>query len=172
MSKQISLIFILLFLICSYVFPQKETYNWYYGTKMGLSFNTIDTVPKKIFFTDTKLWATDACASISDSNGKLLMYTNGDYVFNFKHDTLAVINDSLGYDTLGSNASQNLNNGATLVLPVPYSDSHYYVLHIIGDLLMNPSKMILFYTTFDMAAKKGQGTKWDNKKLLHKYVYP
>ncbi|MFH1051947.1 MAG: hypothetical protein V1779_13580, partial [bacterium] len=166
-KKNIIVFIIISIIMTIHVFAQKESYNWYFGTKLGLSFNTQDTLPQRINF--SKLWGPDACSTISDSNGKLLMYTNGDYLFNFLHDTLAILNDTLKKDSTKIRTTQNIANGSTLIIPKPETDSLYYVIHTIGK---NLDKMVLYYQTFDMKNNKGKGELWDSKKLLHRHAHP
>jgi|GEM_PF-3527379 len=161
-------IFFLFLVFCTNnSFSQKEGYNWYFGTKLGLSFNVKDTNTQRIYY--SKLWGPDACSSISDSNGKLLLYTNGDYLFNYLHDTLAILNDVLRKDSLSIPKTQNISNGSTLIIPKPETDDLFYVIHSIGK---SNTPTTLGYHTINMNGNRGKGEIWDSRKFLHKYVRP
>ena len=97
-------------------------------------------------------------SSIADKEGNLLCYTNGIEIRNFNHDSLA-------YNLAPTALSQGwLDSGypivqGSLFLPVPESDSIYYLFHegaewggIEGVWIPN-----LFYTVVNMSANDGNG---------------
>ena len=97
-------------------------------------------------------------SSIADKEGNLQCYTNGIEIRNYNHDSLA-------YNLAPTNLSQAwLENGypnaqGALLLPLPSSDSIYYLFHadrewggIEGTWVQN-----LFYTTINMANNGGSG---------------
>ena len=62
-------------------FAQKEANIWYFGYHAGLDFN--DGSPVVLY--DGKTEQTYSYASISDSNGNLLFYTDGATIYNKQH---------------------------------------------------------------------------------------
>jgi hypothetical protein len=150
------------------LYSQKEAYNWFYGTKLGLTFATPDSFPHDI---KNSIWGTDAVSSISDRFGRLQFYTNGDIIFNRNHDTLDIINDTLFALLKRGGVSNNIFSGSTIIIPKPCSENIYYVIHTIGDIPRG-TKMELYYTTVDMSEKKGLGAVSDNNKIINKDVIP
>ena len=58
----------------------RESYNWYFGTQAGITFNTHDKSPEPI--NGCEIITLEGCASVSDSEGKTIFYTDGFYVKN------------------------------------------------------------------------------------------
>ncbi len=65
---------------------QNETNNWIFGERAGLNF-TAQQDPQVIY--NSQLVAPRGCSSISDRNGNLLIYTNGDMIFNKNHNIMS-----------------------------------------------------------------------------------
>ena len=68
-------------LISSTSFAQKEAANWYFGDMAGLTFNSGSPVA----LLNGQLITREGCASISDKDGNLLFYTDGSVVYNKNH---------------------------------------------------------------------------------------
>jgi gliding motility-associated-like protein len=66
---------------------QKEATWWYFGTNAGMSFTGTGAAP--VVQTNGKMSNFEGVASISDSKGKLLFYTDGEQVYNRKHAVMA-----------------------------------------------------------------------------------
>lgn len=98
-------------------FSQKEGNIWYFGGKAGISFNTGSPVA----LTNSAMYQYDGCATISDSNGNLLFYSNGVDVWNKNH----TIMDN-GYGLLGSYSSTQ----SCVAVKKPKSDSIYYLFTV------------------------------------------
>lgn len=100
-------------------------------------------------------------ASIADSLGNLLFYTNGYYIADASHDTMA---NGTGINP-GAYANYVpdgflLSQGA-LILPVPESDSLYYLIHNSADgYSASPPNSIsysLYLTVIDLSLNGGLG---------------
>ncbi len=76
--------FVIFFICYSVSFSQKEMSIWYFGNGAGLDFrnNTIAAL------TDGALNTIEGCATISDSSGNLLFYTDGVNVWNKEHNVM------------------------------------------------------------------------------------
>ncbi|MDQ1266943.1 MAG: hypothetical protein QG635_2096, partial [Bacteroidota bacterium] len=111
---------IILFL-CIYLslYSQEETNNWYFGYYAGLRF--CDTCSKPLAVNDGVLYSPEGCASISDSSGNLLFYTDGMTVYNKNHQVM-----KNGSDLLGNNKSTQ----SSLILPKPNNKNIYYLFTI------------------------------------------
>ncbi|MCF2219952.1 T9SS type A sorting domain-containing protein [Chryseobacterium sp. PS-8] len=72
---------IILILFPLLTFAQGENDNWYFGNYAAINFSS----PSPIVFTNSQMTTNGASASVSDSNGKLLFYTNGISVWTREH---------------------------------------------------------------------------------------
>jgi gliding motility-associated-like protein len=95
-----------------------QQYNtWYFGGAAGISFNTGGpAIPYAL--TDGINIASEGNASISDPNGKILFYTNGEKIYTRTHTVMLNGNNILGHES----AVQS-----SLIIPAPGNDSIYYV---------------------------------------------
>ncbi|MBK6640358.1 MAG: hypothetical protein IPG39_03565 [Bacteroidetes bacterium] len=95
----------------------------YPNSEMIFSDNTVDTqsVSRIMSIFDTN-------ASICDTYGNLLFYTNGLTVSNRNHDTLQnAVNFNPGYATsFYEPYGMGISQGA-LIIPQPESDHHFYI---------------------------------------------
>ena len=62
---------------------QGEANNWYFGLNAGLDFNGTDPVP-----ISGSLSTNEGCATFSDKQGNLLLYTDGLTVWNRAHQIM------------------------------------------------------------------------------------
>src|SRR5688500_15733653 len=76
---------ILYFFIANHSFSQKEVKQWYFGGNCGIDFTGV--VP--ITHSNSAMVAFEGCASISDTSGNVLFYTNGVEIWNKNHATMA-----------------------------------------------------------------------------------
>lgn len=81
-----SFIIAFFFLISLNLFAQKEATWWYFGNYGGMSFTGTGGAP--VVQTNGKMTNFEGVASISDSKGNLLFYTDGEQVFNRKHNVM------------------------------------------------------------------------------------
>jgi uncharacterized protein (TIGR02145 family) len=65
-------------------FSQGEWNNWYFGTKAGVSFNS--GIPQ--YLMDSQMFADRSLATVSDSLGNLLFYTDGRLVYDRTHSIM------------------------------------------------------------------------------------
>lgn len=98
---------------------QGEAANWYFGERAGLNFNT--SPPTAL--TDGALTTLEGCATISDSGGNLLFYTNGTRVWNREHEVMPNGTGLLGEDTSTQSA---------IVVPNPQQPNIYYIFTVDG----------------------------------------
>lgn len=108
--------FLLLFvvLISTYAFSQQETYNWYFGLNAGITFAT--NPPS--YLPGSQMGANEGCASLSDSNGNLLFYSNGNVIWDRNHNIMP--------NGTGLNGSLTCTQSA-LFTPWPGNDSLYFL---------------------------------------------
>ena len=108
---------IYLLLLLSYTFyGQHETSNWYFGQNAALNFDR----GQISVLNNSSMVAPAGCASISDENGNLLFYTNGETVWNKNHDIM-----ENGEDLRGN--KEHFQN--SIIIPKPKSNSVYYIFY-------------------------------------------
>lgn len=103
----------LLFTVSSRIEAQNETNNWFFGGNSGIHFNE-DIVSSISGNMDTPA----GCSSISDDNGDLLFYTNGNTIWNKNHQIM----DN------GEGLYGEVDNVQTsIIIPKPDDPTTYYV---------------------------------------------
>ncbi|MGA2296886.1 MAG: hypothetical protein ABSG15_04975 [FCB group bacterium] len=126
----------------NYSLSQKEFNNWYFGDHAGITFNTPNGIPTAL--TDGALYTFEGCATISDSSGKLLFYTDGSTIWNKRHQPMPN-GSNLGGDIYASQS--------TIIVPVPEANNKYYVFTVDnGD-----GSKGLRYNVVDMTLNNGLG---------------
>ena len=133
-------LFFLLFSVIT-VYSQKQANVWCFGVNAGIDFNF--STPKA--FTNSKLIASEGCAAISDTSGKLLFYTDGLIVWNSAHNIMPNGTGLLG----GTSSTQS-----AIIIPRPGCDSIYYVF-TTNDLQGGGDGFR--YSTVDMKLQNGLG---------------
>lgn len=104
-----------IFLLASLIaFGQGENNIWYFGNGAGLDFNSGDPVA----LTDGNLWTLEGCATVSDTGGNLLFYTNGISVWSKDHNVMAN-----GTDLNGERSSSQ----SAIIVPKPMDPNIFYV---------------------------------------------
>lgn len=120
MLKKIFYITSLIFI--QFAFGQNQTRNWYFGDQAALQFNVDPNAANSpISLTDSQMTAVAGSASISDINGDLLFYTNGETVWNKTHQVMANGDGLAGELALLQN---------TIIIPKPRDPGKYYVFYI------------------------------------------
>ena len=127
----------------------KEGNTWYFGAysrgPAGLDFNGGDPV-----YLDDAGMPNNSCyeaySTVSDADGQLLFYTNGETVWNRSHQTMAGVGFGIGGDP---SATQ------VLALPWPGHPGRYYIFtpQAIGQNAVD-SVQDIFFSTLDMAPRR------------------
>jgi hypothetical protein len=99
---------------CSCVLAQKEANVWYFGNFAGVDFNAGPPVA----FGGSAMSQLEGCASICDTSGAALFYTNGETVWN--KTNLQMPN---GFGLLGNNNSAQ----AAIIVRAPGSYTTFYI---------------------------------------------
>ncbi len=137
---------------------ERETI-WAFGYWGGLDFSNGDPVPIK-----TALVADEGCASVCDTNGKLLFYSEGSIIWNRKHEIMKggtaltpIANTTM---TPTSSTSQGV-----VIVPVIDKPDQYYVFSLIASQW--PADFgKLYYSIVDMSLEGGLGAVIEGKKGL------
>ncbi len=123
-------------------YSQNETKKWYFGLQAGLDFSTN---PPTVLTNGVTAPADEAYASIADTQGNLLFYTNGVTVWNKTHTVMA--NGS------GLDGNTSATQGA-LIVKQPGNNNLYFVFTLDAGALPNGLK----YSVVDMALASGNGS--------------
>lgn len=79
-------------------FAQGEANIWYFGINAGLDFNS--NPPTTLLDLNVgSMFSSEGCSSISDSDGNLLFFTNGEKVWNKNHQIMINGNDLAGHNS-------------------------------------------------------------------------
>jgi gliding motility-associated-like protein len=115
---------LLLFSLCSYA--QNETSNWFFGANAGIRFmpdgSTQPLAGGQITYTPNSN-QIEGCSTISDSNGQLLLYTDGRTVWDRNH--LPMPNGSMANNTRLN--GHILSTQSALIIPHPTNSMLYYI---------------------------------------------
>ena len=139
---------ILLLIICNLSQAQLETSVWYFGSNAGLDFKSENPT----ILTDGALVNWEGVASFSDSLGNLLMYTNGQTIWNREHQPM--LN---GTDLIGKAGSTE----CAIIVPWPKSKTKYFVF-VVAENGVGP----LSYSVVDMTLDEGRGGVTDEKNVI------
>ncbi|MFN3315192.1 MAG: gliding motility-associated C-terminal domain-containing protein [Raineya sp.] len=133
----------------------KRTNNWFFGAKQGITFNT--NPPSKL--TDPRQNRFDeSIATVSDKDGNLLFYTDGESVWNNAHDRMPNGNGLNGFSTTTQ----------TLVVPIPDSEHLYYIFTASAQGGFFQSRPIgFYYSVVDMNLAGGLGDVITKNILLN-----
>lgn len=152
------LLFFSIVLLHLQVYAQLETANWYFGQFLGLNFLDNQVTP----LSDGQIYTGEGCATISDSEGNLLFYTDGSKVYNRRHQLM--LN---GVGLYGDSSSTQ----SAIIIPFPGDTTKYIIFTVSADDSASPT-----YTTnrgfnyyfVDMTLDNGYGGVIipDQNKLL------
>ncbi|MDC0303508.1 PKD domain-containing protein [Flavobacteriales bacterium] len=108
-----------LLLLFSYVHAlgQGEANNWYFGSNAGITFNGGNPTA----LTNGSLATSEGCATISDSDGNLVFYTDGSFVWNRNHGQMPS-----GFGMMGNSSAAQ----SAIIVPKPGDDQHYYIFTV------------------------------------------
>jgi PKD repeat protein len=121
-------------------YAQKQTNKWYFGGHAALDFNSGSPVS----ISPGELITSEGSATISDTAGNLLFYTDGVTVWNKNNQQM--VN---GFGLTGNPSTSQ----SAFILPLPGSDSLYYLFTIPQDAFA-PG---LNYSIIDMSLQAGLG---------------
>jgi len=142
------LIFSLIFILPVSGFSQGEWDNWYFGVHAGMNFSS--GIPIAITTSAMGITGGAASASVSDSAGNLLFYSNGYFLYNANN---VLMPDGTGLKGGAAGAVQPVFAVQTL-----FNTDQYY-LFTVGNQTLTPTQPVvgLFYTVIDMRLNSGLG---------------
>lgn len=124
---------------------------WYFGKRAALNFNVSPPVPLHNSMMD----ADEGCASVCDTLGKLLFYTNGVTVYNRNHQVMLNGNGLFG----NISAVQS-----SVIIPMPGSIFMYYIF--TTDAIENNFAHGYNFSIVDMRQDNGLGEVVSKNNLL------
>lgn len=143
--RLMSVFLAILFLGSSGSLAQGEMENWFFGEFAGLNFAS--GTPEVL--AESAINSIEACASISDSLGNLLFYSQGNKVFNRDHEIM--LNGNLA--EVSTQYSRNATQG-TGIVPMPGDSDKYYVFSLRWHA---QDKYALDYAIVNMSMDFGRG---------------
>ncbi|MCC7318807.1 MAG: hypothetical protein IT219_09765, partial [Bacteroidales bacterium] len=176
----------MMILVC-FLHAQKRDYVWVTGDDSfnpnpifgGITFNfNGDTVV--VYKEDRYMeFGNGNNAAISTYSGSLLFYTNGCSLANFQNEMLEngdSINAGPIFNSYCSGTTSGYPSGtqSTIILPLPESDSIYYLFHKRVILITNPLNVFtleLLYSVVDMSANNGTGKVVSKNEIFHQDTF-
>jgi gliding motility-associated-like protein len=148
---------LLCWLTATVAFAQRQTDNWHFGSSGNLEFGA-NGLPVSTL-SSAMATASEGCASISDKNGQLLFYTNGETVYDRSNNVMLNGNNLLGH----INSTQS-----SLIVPKPGSDSLFYLF--TTDAIQNSLANGISYSVIDMDANFPLGAVIASQKNMPLYA--
>ena len=172
------IIFLLLLFLSNFIYSQVKHDNvWLFGYDSdainpiyGGSVMDFNTLPATIYSEDRLMNLDFTNASICDTAGNLLFYTNGIYVANVLGE-LMENGDSLSpgdFTSVWVDEGMPLIQGA-MILPKPGSDSLYYLFHCKPEYPIFPISVHtsnLLYSIIDMSKNNGLGAVIEKNQAI------
>lgn len=137
-------------------FAQKEAMHWYFGDQYGINFATN---PPTLTH-ESASHSLYGMAVMSDPQGDLLFYTDGNSVWNSDHKLMPNGTGLKGHQGLGQSA---------VIVPVGNdTEKQYYIFTSDGGTfnLGFPSDSVFAYSIVDMSLKNGKGDITIKNKIL------
>lgn len=139
-------------------FAQKQASIWYFGELAGLNFNTQPPSPLldgKVSYGDC-----EGTSVIADSDGNLLLYTEGERVFNKLHNV--ILN---GANLWGHNSTTQV-----LIVPQPGNDTLFYLFTLSPqyNAIFSNDSVGAHYSVVNLNANNGLGAVIQKNILLFK----
>ncbi len=146
--------------IILYIFFAASTYaqignNWYFGDIVAFTFNTNATQIAPTLLSNSNLTCVEGCASISDSAGNLLFYSNGKKILNKAHQIMVNGDNLLGHPS----AFQSV-----VAVQHPGNSNLYFVF--CSDAFENNFNNGYTYNIIDMSKQNGLGEVVSKNNLL------
>jgi len=146
-------------LFSCWVYGQNENNIWAFGTNAGLDFNT---TPPSAILTDISGFG-EASASVCNSNGTLLFYTEGSYVWDKNGNLMPNGSDLTPITSVNTISPTSSTTQGALIIPIPNNPDKYYIFSIISiEQGSNAGK--LFYSVVDMSLNGGLGAVASGQK--------
>ncbi len=107
-------------------FAQKEATWWYFGNNAGISFTGTAGAP--VVQTNGKMTNSEGVSSISDTKGKLLFYTDGEIVYNRKHNIM--VNGGGGGSGGANLKGHNSSTQSAVIVQQPVQGQKFWIFTV------------------------------------------
>lgn len=144
--KFLFVLFLILFVSFSGI-PQEYTNNWHFGNYAGLNFSSGSPVA----LNNSAMIAWGGCASISDSSGNLICYTNGSTVYNKNNQVMQNGSNLMGDYTYGNYGP------SVIIVPRPGTTTTYYIFSVNRNNTATGYPDALRYSTVVTTLNNGDG---------------
>ncbi len=134
---------------CTITYGQWENV-WVFGQSAGLDFSATPPIPYQTAITGFG----EACASVCDTEGYLLFYTEGSRVWD-RNDNLMPNGTGLS-PVVCDNVETSSAAQGTLIVPLPDAPHLYYIISLTAQEC-GSDKGCLFYSLVDMTLNEGNG---------------
>lgn len=134
--------------------PDQRANIWYFGNEAGINFNP----PGTAAITDGAMDALEGCTAVSDRNGQIIFYTDGDILFDQTH---AQIDVGLGGtpNAIGSAAQ------SVISVAVPGDETLFYIFTTQNTDPSSP-EYNFSYSLFDLKQNNGLGAVVEKNVVL------
>jgi hypothetical protein len=133
---------------------QNQGNIWYFGEHAGVDFNSGTPIAINGGQTYNSGAYSEGTSSISDDSGNLIMYSNGEKVWNKNH--LIMLNGDSLYGNYSSTHS-------SIIIPQPNSKNNYF-LFTVDDVWESDSSYGFRYSVIDLCEDNGNGMVKPNFK--------
>ncbi|MBN8641206.1 MAG: T9SS type B sorting domain-containing protein [Flavobacteriales bacterium] len=140
---------IVLFFIYSSCFSQRESNIWYFGNNAGIDFNSVTAID----LNDGLINTNEGCATICNSAGQLLFYTDGGKAWTRDHIVMPNGDNLLGHSSSTQSA---------IIVPKPNSNNIFYIFTTTAQ----GGNSGMRYSEVDMNLNGGFGDVTNNKNIL------
>ncbi|MEM7037700.1 MAG: hypothetical protein AAF570_12025, partial [Bacteroidota bacterium] len=152
MNLKKSLLSLLLAFAFVSVSAQMEDHNWFFGQNWAIHFN--NGAPQVL--NGSQMWAIEASTSVSDAQGNLLFYTDGETVWNANHVPMPN----------GSNLMSSITPTQIIAIPNPANASQHYLFHYHCAITNCAPPPELHYSMIDMSLNGGLGDVVQGQKNI------
>lgn len=154
------LVLLITLLVSHSYLSQRQANIWYFGDHAGLDFNSGSPVlinDGQTYYILCPGCHNEGTSVISDENGDLLFYTNGEKIWNSSHEVMANGDGLLG----GASSTQS-----SLIVPQPGSSRFFYVFTTDHFQSSNELENGFRYSIVDMCLDEGLGDVVNNQKNI------
>ncbi len=148
--KIVTILIFVMITVSQFTTAQLQASNWYFGENAGINFDPNTGAVTAL--TNGQVSTNEGCASISDSNGNLLFYTDGSTVFNRVHQ---VMQNGVG---LRGNPS---STQSAIIIPKP-QDSNIYYIFTVDTFFQGGGSREANYYEVDISLNAGLGAVTTN----------
>lgn len=152
MALRLKTCLLLTLLIFSFSYGQQIGKVWYFGDYAGLDFNS----GAPVALTNGAMASIEGCATLTNTDGTIMFYTNGTEVWNKNHQNM-----SNGMDLFGNQSGTQ----GTVIVPKPGSDTIFYIFTVDAPGYSGVPSRGLNYSEVDMSLDGGLGAITANKNI-------